>query len=487
MGTVTTARAERALLVAVWVAQLACLLVVAAHHEPWRDEADVWLFARDAAPSAWVGFLKHSGSPGLWHLLVLPLARSGLSYASILNLNVAIVGVGVAIFLRYARLPLLLKLLFPFGVLPLHEYGVVARSYGLSFTLLMAVCAAFCARRQRPLGIGLLLALLANTNAHSLVLAAGLGLYWLLATLRAQPSGARRIPRAVVLGMTLAIAGGFFAIVLLLPPDDPQTTLRQFRVSRVMLSALRDAFFPSFSRFPGGCLGAIALVTIVVALRRERAVFAFALWSAASLIALFLAIATPFLRHAGFLWLAMTAALWLEGRNVSHRAPQRAALLLLFTFSALSHLKAGIQHSGLDYDEPFSGSLDAAEFLRTLDLDAAVVAAHPATTGEAILPYLPIASLYYPGHDAIGSYMPWNDAYVRGLIPTASEAFIQTRARFPEPRPIVFITTKPVDAPETLGLTLRHRSAAPPEIFKQEEEYSIYTAGDVPLASLSVR
>jgi len=484
---VTSARAERAVLIAVWVAQLACLLVVAAHHEPWRDEADVWLFARDAAPSAWVSFLKHSGSPGLWHLLVLPLARSGLPYASILYLNVAIVSIGVAIFLRYARLPLLLKLLFPFGVLPLHEYGVVARSYGLSFTLLMAVCAAFCARRQRPLWIGLLLALLANTNAHSLVLAAGLGLFWLLATLRTQPRGAPRIPRAVIAGMTLAIAGGLFAIVLLLPPDDPQTALREFHTSRVMLSALRDAFFPSFSRLPGGCLGAAALVAIVLSLRRERPVFAFALWSAVGLVAFFLAIYKPFLRHAGFLWLAMMAALWLEERRAATRVPQRVAVLVLFTFSALSHLKAGIQHSGLDYDEPFSGSFDAAEFLRTLELDAVVVAAHPATTGEAILPYLPITSLYYPGHDAIGSYMPWNGAYVRGLVPTAPEAFLETRSRFPEPRPIVFITTKPIDEPEALGLTLRHRSPTPPEIFKQEEEYSIYTAGDVPLVPSAER
>jgi len=115
------------------------------------------------------------------------------------------------------------------------------------------------------------------------------------------------------------------------------------------------------------------------------------------------------------------------------------------------------------------------------------VAAHPATTGEAILPYLPIASLYYPGHDAIGSYMPWNGAYVRGLIPTATEAFLATRARFPEPRPIVFITTTLIDEPEALGLTLRHHGAAPPEIFKQEEDYSIYTAGDVPGADTALR
>ena len=83
--------------------------------------------------------------------------------------------------------------------------------------------------------------------------------------------------------------------------------------------------------------------------------------------------------------------------------------------------------------------------------------------------------------------MPWNGAYVRGLIPTAPEAFLVTRARFPEPRPIVFITTKPIDDPAALGLTLRHRSAAPPEICKQEEHYSIYTAGEVPRVDAAAR
>jgi hypothetical protein len=480
-------RSERALLVAVWVAQLAILLVVAAHHEPWRDEADVWLFARDAEPSAWLSFLKHSGTPGLWHLLVAPLARSGLPYASINILNVAIVSIGVAIFLRYARLPLLLKVLIPFGVLPLHEYGVVARSYGLSFTLLMATCAVLGARRPRPLLTGLLIALLANTNAHSLVLAAGLGLFWLLETWWARPPGAPLLPRAMALGMALAIAGGLLSIWILLPPDDPQLIEREFRVERVLLSLLRDAFFPSFSRLPGGCLGAVSLVWIVLSLRPRREVFAFVLWSAVGLITFFLAVYSGYLRHAGFLWLATTAAVWLEEGDVARRVPRRSVLLLLFAFSALSHLKAGVDRSGLDYDAPFSSSFEAAEFLRSLDLESAVVAAHPATTGEAVLPYLPITTFYYPGHDGFGSYMPWNGAYVRGLVTTAPDAFLQTRARFPEPRPIVFITSKPVDDPAALGLTLRHRTAAPPEYFKQEEEYSIYTAGDVPRVNAPAR
>lgn len=478
---------ERALLFAVWVVQLAILLVVAAHHEPWRDEADVWLFARDAEVSGWLSFLKHSGTPGLWHLLVTPLARAGMPYASINFLNAAIVSLGVAIFLRHASLPLFLKLLIPFGVLPLHEYGVVARSYGLSFTLVMATCALLAGRRPRPLLTGLLIALLANTNAHSLVLAAGLGLYWLLEAWRLRPPGAPAVSRATALGMAVAMAGGLFSIWILLPPADPQLIEREFRVDRVLLSLLRDAFFPSFSRLPGGLLGAVSLVWIVLSLRPRREVFAFLLWSAAALITFFLSVYSGFLRHAGFLWLATTAAVWLEEGDASRRVPRRSVLLLLFAFSALSHLKAGVNRSGLDYDEPFSSAFEAAAFLRSLDLGSAVVAAHPATTGEAVLPYLPIASLYYPGLEAFGSYLPWNGTYVRGLETKAPDAFLHTRARFPEPQPIVFISTNPIDDPAALGLVLRHRTAPPPEDFKQEEQYSIYTAGDVPGADSSRR
>jgi hypothetical protein len=476
------ARGERLLLFAAWVTQLAILILVAAHHEMWRDEADVWLFARDAAFGDWRNFFQHSGSPPLWHLLVKPLARAGLQYASMVWLNVAIVAVGVAIFLRFAPLPLALKLLFPFGVLPLFEYGVVARSYGLSFTLLMAICALLSARRPQPLLLGLLLALLANTNAHSFLLAAGLGLYWLLESLRSRKPGTPLLSRGTLLGMAIAVAGAGFVVLLLWPPDDPQSFERESNKTRVLLSALRDAFFPAFSRFPGGVLGILSLGTILAALRPRREIFALLLACSALLLGFFVAVYGGYLRHAGFLWLAVTAALWFEERGVAFHVPQRARLLMLFAVSAVVAAKAGIDHAGLDIDAPFSGSSDAVAFLRTLDLDGAVVVAHPATTGEALLPDLPIQQLYYPGHDVTGSYLPWNRAYLTGLAKSVDDAMAQTRERFPD-RSLVFITTRPMDDPaawgRTWGLELLHRGPEPPRLFKQEERYSIFTTRDV--------
>ena len=46
--------------------------------------------------------------------------------------------------------------------------------------------------------------------------------------------------------------------------------------------------------------------------------------------------------------------------------------------------------------------------------------------------------------------------------------------------PIVYITSEEVDDAEQLGLSLRYRTAVPPDVFKDEEHYWIYTEGELP-------
>ena len=46
--------------------------------------------------------------------------------------------------------------------------------------------------------------------------------------------------------------------------------------------------------------------------------------------------------------------------------------------------------------------------------------------GEAILPYLPIRTLYDPGIEAMGSYLHWNLAYWIGVQVDNSVALVVT-------------------------------------------------------------
>jgi hypothetical protein len=504
----------------VFFVHLTIALLVAANHEPWRDEADIWLFGRDAPPAEWWSFLRHSGHPGLWHLLVAGLVHSGLPYASMTFANVAIVSLGIAIFLRFARLPLVMKLLLPLGVLPLYEYGVVARSYGLSFMLSMAACATLVEIRARrdardlipaaarsgrmtgapatsdastantntarlSIALGAFLALLANTNVHSLILAAGFGLFWIVDERSHRSTGERAFSRAALLGMSIAVAGGLAAIVQVLPPADPQFVERTWAPVRVLSGALMDAFFPRGGRWLGGILGTALLALCVPLARRDRALLAFWIVTVGGLCGVFLFVYPPYQRHAGFLWISAVCVLWIARSRdatssdvvVSPRV--RTAIASVFTLSLAFTAVEGVRLASLDLRKPFSASREAAEFVKTLDLDGAIVAAHPSTMGEAILPHLPIQKLYYPGIESMGSYLLWDSAYWLGVHVENTVALRRTRAAYPEPIPLVFITTSALERPEASGLTLRHRTEIPPRAFKDDEQYFIYTSDGV--------
>src|SRR3954471_21317868 len=108
------------------------LAVAVSHHEPWMDEAQAWLLAKDTSfKELFLKYLRYEGSPGLWHLVLMIPAKLGLPYFTINILSAAFSACGVWIFLRYSPFPPLIRMLFPFSYFILFQYAVVARSYCL--------------------------------------------------------------------------------------------------------------------------------------------------------------------------------------------------------------------------------------------------------------------------------------------------------------------------------------------------------------------
>src|SRR5439155_1345157 len=100
--------------------------VVERAHEPWRDEADPWLLARDASFSTFFHRMGLSGTPGLWHTLLVPLARSGLPYGSqaVLHVAIAIATAAVAAIMLAGGLPAAIQVYPPSDAI---TSGVVMR------------------------------------------------------------------------------------------------------------------------------------------------------------------------------------------------------------------------------------------------------------------------------------------------------------------------------------------------------------------------
>lgn len=144
-------------------------------HEPWFDEAQAWLLARDANPWELVSrYLRYEGSPGLWHYLLMVSAKLGLPYRTLNILSAVLAVAGTCVFLYRAPFPAVIKLLYPFSYFALYQYAVVARSYSLLPLLLFSIASCHKEKMKRPLLYALLLFLLANVSLHGVIIASAL-------------------------------------------------------------------------------------------------------------------------------------------------------------------------------------------------------------------------------------------------------------------------------------------------------------------------
>lgn len=155
-------------------------------HEPWADEAQSWLIARDCSfKELFVSISHYEGTPALFYLILKLLQGIGLPYKLLFLVPFTCTAIGVYLFLFRSKLPALIKILFPFTFFIAYQYAVLARNYVLIWPLL-GLLAVFHRRRfERPFGYGFLLLLLASVSAYGMVLAGvllGYYLYGLLQT-----------------------------------------------------------------------------------------------------------------------------------------------------------------------------------------------------------------------------------------------------------------------------------------------------------------
>ena len=153
---------------------IAIATVTACFHEPWADEAQAWLIARNLGIPGILHQMGYEGSPPLWHLLLWLLTRLHLPYAALGLVSLTLVASGMYIWLRWSPLPAFVRLLLPFAFYYQYQYAVVSRSYALSTLLAFAAVALWRAKPPRILAFGFVLALLVQTNLYGCMIAAGI-------------------------------------------------------------------------------------------------------------------------------------------------------------------------------------------------------------------------------------------------------------------------------------------------------------------------
>jgi hypothetical protein len=464
----------------VAAAYLLVVLVTLAHHEYWRDEVRALSIAT-ATPSwgALFAELRFEGHPVLWYLL-LRTAHGVASTPLVLPFVSIAVGAGaVLLFLRQAPYGRAMKVLFTFGLVPVYEYTVMARNYGISMLALFGWALAWRTRRTRPWLVGLMLALLANTNVHSALIAGTILLGWLLDQWQASRAreGARLGPFAV--GLAIAGAGLALAALTIRPAPDLLVVSTETRsLVRDVVSNLHELISPAayFGELLGilrapleegdiaralPYAGAVVLDLILLALVGGLWLAGGPLrWTAglalAGLTLLFAAIYPGSLRHEALLLVLVVAVEWARreqapvAARLAHprlgRLAVQSGLVVLLTVHVLTAGKTVLE----DVRGERSTIRRMAAWLRTQpDLAAAPVVGEPAFYVEA-LPYYAGNPLYFARERKWGLWARWSRAAdttltLGTLLATAQRVERETR------RPVVIALGYPRFSTERQG------------------------------------
>jgi hypothetical protein len=306
------------LVLGIW---LSAVIFTESRHEFWRDEVRALSLARAAdSPIDLYQSVQYDGHPLLWYLilytgksivntpLVLPIAAVGIGFAA------------VAVFFLFAPMPIWFKSLFIFSSFPFYEYSVMARNYGITMLLLFVIARVYPHREKWGLLLASLLALLANTNVHSIIFTGLITAVWMWnAIVDRRTELTRRKLLRLVLFIVLITAGMGFSILCSMPRENTiLTNARDILTWPNIIEALKDsALHPEISFYqimpawvPPAVVAPIFFLVIFGLLHRPSLLFA-ALMADIGLGSLFGLVYVGHYRHQGLFILFAVFLYWL--------------------------------------------------------------------------------------------------------------------------------------------------------------------------------
>jgi len=383
-------RADRPLTYLALGAYALLVALTAPHHEPWADEAQSWLLGRDASlVQLWGHLLHYEGTPGLWQTLLHVLIRLHLPYPAYGFVSANLGLVAVYLLLRYAPLPLFIRLLLPFTYYLCYQYAVIARSYALIAPLLFAIAAIYPHARRKPFLTTALLCLLAGVSVHGFLISACI---WVTCYWPGRRSGWKLLAAGFAYWLVL-----IFFLVCAWPAKD--VAFAEHR-GLANLSLLPDVVKAGLAgAFIGHWMTAIVLIALSGPFLWRGGGWLFFLL-ATVVFFLFSTIVYAQLWHFGILFLAWLFAIWISSYKTRVTAPALLALLAAIGFQCYWTASA-IRY---DWTKAYSGSLAAAQYLRQTGLPPGGLYAigYPTT---ALQPYFP-ANIYSDFHG--GAYWDWS-------------------------------------------------------------------------------
>jgi hypothetical protein len=410
--------------------------VVLARHEMWMDELNPWVIARDAHSLRALFFnMRFEPHPALWYLCLYALTRVTSNPIAMQVLHGAIATASIAVLSYHSPFRRRDVWLMAFGYYFVFEYCAISRGYALGVLLLFSACALAAREKPRPIAIGVLLALAANTSAYGVILACALAI-------ALAPSLYRCSRRHSIAAAAILIAAVFISLRTTVPhpgnvyggerhlqwswlrfdavtrlTGDAYFPLPDFRLSSEWNSSLLESAaraIPLAGHFIPAAIGLTVLFAALFHMRQRWVISAALLAGTIVTLTLIYVEYSGGYRHHGHLFVLLLALFWIAATN-------RIVTPRWLTPILAVHVVAGAYFVGADLVRPFSESKAIADFLSQQG-DLPVVVAQPdllSYQGPELSAYLR-HRIYYASGGGLskGSYLQYDEAHLRGASAT---------------------------------------------------------------------
>ncbi len=381
----------------------------AIHHEMWRDELHTWIVGRESHSLLEIyQNTRYDGHGLLWYFLVWPLTRFTENPAAIQVFHLMLATATAYIIARFSPFSRVQKILIVLGYLFVYEYAIIARNYAIGALFLVTFCAVVSQRPRAYLWIGVILALMANTSAHALILSVALAIgYGVYLWRDGFPSGASAKLLAVAAAIFLLGVGT--QIFTALPPADlgldyadKSSTLEWSRILRVF--ALFESALLAKRPDLGISLWSLLVLIFLIRWLRQPAVMLFFLSASGALAILFYFVYFGSPRHHGFIFLALLAGLWLSAYQTplpvgrfSSALDKSWQKISNITFSVILgfHVYSGYLSTTQDIRRVVSNGKVTAHYLKAQNLHEFPIVAFADWPTTTVLGYLPRGTQFY--------------------------------------------------------------------------------------------
>lgn len=177
-------------------------------HEPWFDEAQAWLIARDCSWREMILERPHyEGHPPLWWMMLAAPAKLGVPYEiGLKSINLTCATLMIWLLEFKTKLPEPFKVILPFSYFLCYQYGVTSRPYALMVAAMLLVAINWKTRDEKPWREALSMMLLCLTSSYGLVIAGMFAANWVVRFVWQEHSLIRNRRRFIALLALLAAA-----------------------------------------------------------------------------------------------------------------------------------------------------------------------------------------------------------------------------------------------------------------------------------------